>query len=132
MAKQDGKDQVFKFGAFTIPTGHLTSVEWPRARDEIDLTGAGTDDKEFAPSERSSTITVNCWDDVAETIRAALENSTAEATAYWYRQGNSSGKPVKSASAFVTNFSDPMPHNQGAALTITFRINGAVTNGTVA
>lgn len=133
MAKTgDGKDQAFIFGAFTIPAGHITSIEWPRTRDEIDLTGATQDDKEFIPSERSGTITINCWDDAAETIRAAFEADSAVATAQWFRQGNSSGKPKKSASAFVTNISDPMPHNQGAALTITLRITGATTHSTVA
>ena len=131
MAKFDGKDQVLKFGAFTVPAGHLTNVEWPRQRDEIDLTGAEQDDKEFAPSERSGTITVNCWDDAADTIRAAFEANTAAATAEWYRQGNTSGKPKRSATAFVTNISDPLPHNQGAALTVTLRVTGAVTNTTV-
>ncbi len=128
----DGKDQVFKMGAYTVPAGHLTNVEWPRSRDEIDLTGAEQDDKEFVPSERSSTITVNMWDDAADAIRAAFENTTAAATVEWYRQGNTTGKPKRSASAFVTNISDPLPHNQGAALTVTLRVSGAVTQSTVA
>jgi hypothetical protein len=128
----DGKDQVFKKGSYTVPAGHLTNVEWPRSRDEIELTGAEQDDKEFIPSERSSTITVNMWDDAADAIRAEFENNTAAATVEWYRQGNTTGKPKRSASAFVTNISDPLPHNQGAALTVTLRVTGAVTQSTVA
>ena len=50
MAKFDGKDMAFKFGSFTIPAGHLVSVDWPRSRGEIDVTGATQDDKEFLPS----------------------------------------------------------------------------------
>jgi len=133
MAKTgDGKEQVFKFGSFTVPAGHLTSVQWGRQRGEIDLTGAEQEDKEFIPSEREATIQIDCWDDADETIRAAFENTTAAATTEWYRQGNSSGKPKKSASAFVTSISDPLPHNQGAALTISLRVSGATTHSTVA
>jgi hypothetical protein len=131
MAKHDGKNIAFKFGAFTFPAGSLVSVDWPRTRDELEATGATQLDKEFYPSERSSTITVNAWDDVADTIRAAMEVSTAEATAEYWPQGNSSGKPKRSASAFVTSVSDPQTHNQMAAITITFRVNGAVTPSTV-
>ena len=131
MAKFDGKNQSFKFGSFTFPAGYLVSVDWPRQRDELDLTGATQNDKEFVPSERSSTITVNAWDDVAGTIRAAYENTTAEAAATYWPQGNTSGKPKRDAQAFVTNISDPLTHNQGAAITITLRVNGAVTPSTV-
>src|SRR5262245_9305691 len=88
MAKFDGKDMSFKFGSFTFPAGSLVSVEWPRQRDELDATGATQDDKEFFPSERSSTITINAWDDVADTIRAAFENTTAEAAATFWILGN--------------------------------------------
>lgn len=132
MAKYDGKDMAFIFGAFTFPAGTLVTVDWPRVRDELEATGATQDDKEFFPSERSSTITVNAWDDAAGTIRAAMEVTTAEATAQFFPQGNTSGKPKRSASAFVTNVSDPITHNQMAAITITFRVNGAVTSSTVA
>jgi hypothetical protein len=132
MAKYDGKDMAFIFGAFTFPAGTLVTVDWPRVRDELEATGATQDDKEYFPSERSSTITVNAWDDVAGTIRAAMEVTTAEATAQFFPQGNTSGKPKRSASAFVTQVSDPITHNQMAAITITFRVNGAVTPSTVA
>lgn len=131
MAKFDGKDQEFIFGAFTIPAGHITNIEWPRSRDEIDLTGATQDDKEFAPSERSGVVTINCWDDLADTIRDAFEATTGIQTGQWFRQGNTSGKPKRTSSMFVTNISDPLPHNQGAALTITLRVTGAVTNTTI-
>lgn len=131
MAKFDGKDIAFKFGSFTFPAGTLVSVDWPRSRDELDATGATQDDKEFFPSERSSTITVNAWDDVANTIRAAFEVTTAQAQADFWPQGNSSGKPLRTANAFVTNISDPVTHNQIAPITVTLRVNGAVTPSTV-
>jgi hypothetical protein len=132
MAKYDGKNMAFIFGAFTVPAGALVTVDWPRTRDELEATGATQLDKEFYPSERSSQITVNCWDDAAGTIRAAFENTTVEATAQFFPQGNTSGKPKRSASAFVTGVSDPITHNQIAAITITLRVNGAVTPSTVA
>lgn len=127
MAKYTGKSMAFKFGSFTFPAGTLISVDWPRTRDEIEATGATQDDKEFLISERSSTVTVNAWDDAAETIRAACEYDTAAATGEFYKQGNSSGKPKRAASMFVTSVSDPLTHNQAAPITISFRINGAVT-----
>jgi len=132
MAKFDGKDIAFKFGSFTFPAGALVTVDWPRQRDELDATGATQDDKEFFPSERSSTITINAWDDAAGTIRAAFENTTAEGAAEYWPQGNTSGKPKRAANAFVTNISDPITHNQMAAITITMRVNGAVTPSVVA
>jgi hypothetical protein len=132
MAKFDGKDIAFKFGAFTFPAGTLVTVDWPRTRGEIDVTGATQDDKEFLPSERESTITVNAWDDIANTIRAACENTTAEQLAEYWPQGNTSGKPKRAGNAFVTSVSDPVTHNVGAPITISFRVNGAVTASTVA
>lgn len=132
MAKYDGKDMAFIFGAFTFPAGALVSVDWPRTRDELDATGATQDDKEFFPSERSSVCTVNAWDDVAGTIRAACEVTTVEATGQFFPQGNTSGKPKRAASMFVTEVSDPVTHNQITPITIKFRINGAVTPSTVA
>lgn len=131
MAKFDGKDMAFKFGSFTFPAGTLISVDWPRQRGETDVTGATQLDKEFLKSERESTITVNAWDDIADTIRAAFENDTATATADFWKQGNTTGKPKRSASAFVTSVSDPITHNQGAPITITLRVTGAVTPSTV-
>lgn len=132
MAKYDGKDMVFKNGAFTFPANSLVSVEINEARDEIDVTGAGQDDKEFLPSERSGTISVNGWDDVANTIYAANDTDDAEATCEFYPQGNTSGKPKISASAFVTSRVRPVTHNAATPFTITYRINGAVTESTVA
>src|SRR5574343_449009 len=125
--KYDGKNMAFKFGSFTFPAGSLVTVDWPRTRDELEATGATQLDKEFYPSERSATITVNAWDDAAGTIRAAMEYTTAEATAEYWPQGATTGKPKRSASAFVTGVSDPVTHNQITAITISFRVNGAVT-----
>jgi hypothetical protein len=127
MAKYDGKNMAFKFGNFTFPAGSLISVDWPRSRAELDMTGATQLDKEFLPSERESTITVNAWDDVAETIRTAMEVTTAAATAEFYKQGNTTGKPKRTATAFVTSVSDPLTHNAGAPITIVLRVDGAVT-----
>jgi len=131
MAKFDGKDMSFKFGSFTFAAGSLTSVDWPRSRSEYDATGATQDDKEFFPGERESTITINAWDDVADTIRAAFETTTTEQTCTFWIQGNSSGKPKRDANGFVTNISDPVTHNAMVPITITIRINGAVTPSTV-
>lgn len=131
MAKYDGKLEEFDFGAFTIPTGYITSVDWPLVRDMIEATGAGQLDKEKFPMERSSTITINGWDDAAGTIRAAFRNDTAEAEAVWYPQGNVSTKPTITADAFVTNFNAPATHNQIVPFTITLEVNGAVADGTV-
>ena len=131
MAKFDGKNMAFKFGAFTFPAGSLVTVDWPRTRDELEATGATQLDKEYFPSERSATITINAWDDAAGTIRAAMEATTAEATAEYWPQGNTTGKPKRTASAFVTGISDPVTHNQIAAITINLRVNGAVTPSVV-
>lgn len=132
MAKYDGKDMVFKNGAFSFPSGTLISVDWPEQRDEIDVTGAGQDDKEFLPSERSATVTVNAWDDAAMTIHDANDPDDDAATLEFFPQGNTTGKPKKSASAFVTSRSRPVTHNQGVAITITYRVTGAITDSTVA
>lgn len=131
MAKFDGKDISFKFGSFTFAAGSLVSVDWPRSRDELDATGATQDDKEFFPSERSSQVTINAWDDVADTIRAAFEYTTAEQTGDFWILGNTSGKPKRSASMFVTSISDPVTHNAMVPITIQLRVNGAVTPSTV-
>ena len=132
MTKYDGKDQSFKFGSFTIPSGHLVSIDWPEQRDELDVTGAGQDDKEFLPSEMSSNVTINVWADTALTIADAFKVSTATQTGEFYEQGNTTGKPKKSASMFVTSRSKPVVHNQGVAMTVTLRITGAITESTVA
>lgn len=132
MAKHDGNDIAFIFGAFTFPAGSLVSVDFPRMRGEYEATGATQDDQEYFPGKRSSTVTVNAWDDVADTIRAACENTTAEATGQYFPQGNTTGKPKRSASMFVTNISDPGNHDAMTPITITFRVNGAVTASTVA
>ena len=132
MAKYDGKDMAFKNGSYTFPAGTLVSVDWGEQRDELDVTGATQDDKEFLPSERSSQVTVNAWDDAAGAIYTANETSDDAATLDFFPQGNTTGKPKKSASGFVTARSRPVTHNQGVAITITYRITGAVTESTVA
>ncbi len=132
MTKYDGKDMVFKNGAFSFPSGALVSVDWQEQRDELDVTGASQDDKEFLPSERSGQVTVNAWDDAANTIFAANETSDDSATLEFYPQGNTTGKPKISATGFVTSRSRPVTHNQAAAITITYRITGATTYSTVA
>jgi hypothetical protein len=132
MTKYDGKSMAFKNGSFTFPSGSLTSVDWAETRDEIDVTGVSQEDKEFLPSERSSVVTVNAWDDSEGTIYDACETVDDAATIEFYPQGNTSGKPKKSASAFVTGRSRPVTHNQGVPITITFRVTGAVTESDVA
>lgn len=132
MAKYTGKSMEFKFGTFTIPSGHLTKVEIPRTRDEHEATGAGQLDKEFFPMERSATITVEGWEDAAGTIRTALEYSTSEATFTFFPQGNTSGKPTVTGSAFITQYTSGVTHNQVVPFSVTFRVNGAITFGTVA
>ena len=130
--KYDGKDIAFKFGALTIPATHLISVDWPRSRAELDVTGATQDDKEFLDSERESTITVNCWDDLAQTIRAAVLVTTVPTTADYWPQGNTTGKPKRSAAlAFTTSVSDPATHNAAVPITFTLRVDGAITETTV-
>lgn len=132
MTKYDGKDQAFKFGSFTIPAGSIVSVDWPEQRDELDVTGATQDDKEFLQSEMSSTVTLNVWADAALTIADAFKVSLASATGDFWEQGNTTGKPKKSATMFVTSRSKPVVHNQGVAMTITLRVTGAITESTVA
>ena len=131
MAKYTGKSMALTFGAFTFASGTLTSVEFPRSRSEVEATGAGQTDKEFLPMEREATCTINAWDDAAGTIRTALEVTTAEASLIFYPQGNTSTKPSKTANAFVTSITEPVTHNAPVPITITLRINGAVTHGTV-
>jgi len=131
MAKFDGKDMAFKFGSFTVPAGYLVSVDWPEQQDEIDVTGATQDDKEFLPSERSSTVTLNMWADAAMTIADAFKTTLGSQTGDFWEQGNTTGKPKKSASMFVTSRSKPIVHNQGTAMTVTLRITGTITESTV-
>lgn len=131
MAKYTGKSMSFKFGALTIPSGDLISVDWPQVRDELEATGATQLDKEYFPSERSSTITINFWDAAAGTNRSPFLTTTAEGAVEFFPQGNTSGKPKLTANAFVTNLSAPLTHNQVAAVTVTLRVNGATTETTV-
>lgn len=131
MAKYDGKDMTLTFGGSAVAANTLVSVDFPETRDELDVTGAGQDDKEFLPSERSATITINMWDDAAETNYDLFPIGGAAATLLFYPQGNTTGKPSKSASAFVTSRTRPVQHNQAVALTVTLRVSGAVTEGTV-
>lgn len=131
--KYDGKNASLKFGSFTIPAGHLISVDFTRSRAELDVTGATQIDKEFLTSERESTCTVSCWDDILQTIRAPFLVTTVPATLDYWPQGNTSGKPKRSAAlAFVTNVSDPLTHNAAGVITITLRIDEAITETTVA
>lgn len=130
--KYDGKDAALKFGSLTIPATHLIGVDWPRSRAELDVTGATQDDKEFLDSERQSTCTVNCWDDLAQTIRAAVLVTTVPTTLDYWAQGNTTGKPKRSAAlAFTTSVSDALVHNAAVPITFTLRIDGAITETTV-
>ncbi len=131
MTKYIANNIAFVWNGFTVPAGALISVDWPKVRDTEDVSGATQDDKEFLTKKRSSTVTVSMWDDVANTIRAAFPHTGAFATGDFYVQGNSSGKPKRSASMAVTNISDPMSHDTGAPITVTFQISGAVTESTV-
>lgn len=133
MAKYTGKNLAVKVGSTTITSGHLISVELPYSRGEVELTGAGQSDKEFAPMEREATCTINVWDDDTGTIRALFDiTASTPTTVYIYPQGATSGKPVISASMFVTGKPVSVTHNQGVATTYTLRVTGAITEGTVA
>lgn len=130
--KYDGKDAALKFGSLTVPAGHLIGVDWPRSRAELDVTGATQDDKEWLDSERESTCTVNCWDDIAGTIRAAFLVTGVPTTLDYWPQGNTSGKPKRSAAlAFVTSCTDPLVHNAAVPFTAVLRIDEAITETTV-
>jgi len=130
--KYDGKNMAFKFSAFTFPAGHLTSVDWGRSKDVNNVTGATQIDKEYIASERDSTITVNAWDDIAQTIRVANLITLAENTVDYWPQGNTTGKPKRSAAlAIITGVSDPLVHNAPGPITITYQVSGAITETTV-
>lgn len=133
MAKYDGKNMYFKYNAFVFPSGSLVSVEFPDTRDELDVTGAGQLDKEFLPSESSYTVTISAWDDVANTIYAGFPNKDPERAIEFAPQGITSGKPKKTATAFITSRNrGPVTHNQGVPFTVTLRVNGAITDTTYA
>ena|SRR5690348_10563268 len=132
MTKYISNNIAFVWNGFTVPAGALIGVDWPKVRDVEDVSGATQDDKEFLTKKRSSTVTVSMWDDVANTIRAAMPNTGAFATGDYYPQGNTTGKPKRSASMAVVNVSDPANHDAGAPITVSFQVSGAVTESTVA
>lgn len=61
----------------------------------------------------------------------AFKTTLGSQTGDFWEQGNTTGKPKKSASMFVTSRSKPVVHNQGTAMTVTLRITGTITESTV-
>lgn len=132
MTKYDGKLMELTFDGDAMASNTLVSVDIPESRDELDVTGAGQTDKEFLPSTQSATVTINAWDDVAGVNHDLFAPDSATATLVFYPQGNTTGKPKKTMSAFVTSRARPVNHNQAAALTVTLRVTNGITDGTVA
>lgn len=129
MAKYTGNDIAVTFGGTSI--SNITSVDIQESRGEYDGTAAGQSDAEYLAGKRNYTVTINFLDDSAEAGFQAFDPTAAEATLVIYPQGNSTGKPSRTMTAFVTARNRPLNHDGLTNVTVQLRVNGAITDATV-
>ena len=130
MAKYTGKDMVIKFGTVSV-AGQGRSFEITQSADEVDVTTYGSTDKEFITGFVDRSATLEILDDSAsQTVKNAFAPGST-GSLVWYPQGTTAGKPYGSiGTAVVTGADQSYPYDDAVLVSVTMRLNGAVTAGT--
>lgn len=122
MAKYDGNDMALFFKGVRI--ANLIDVDIPENLSEYDASNAGEEYMDFVPGKTDATVTANFNDDTDEAAYDVCKPGNAEGSLVFYPQGYTSGKPVRTATAFVTSRNRPEAHNNVVVTTVSFRIRG--------
>ncbi|RUM40207.1 MAG: hypothetical protein DSY80_10615 [Desulfocapsa sp.] len=130
MIKYVGDNMEFTVGGTSVVC--LTAVSRSSKMAVLDSTCVSEDDETSLPSKKSDEYTVNFLDATDEaSIDLFARQSTALACVF-YPQGNSSGKPSETFSAYVTGKPREVNHKKVTAVSVTLKVTGGVTKGTVA
>lgn len=132
MAKYSGKDLEVTYDGTAIE-GYAQELNVPESQPAIETTSFGEADETYIASAvtgRKASLTA-LDDSTPANLHDVCVPGTS-ATLEWYPQGNSTGKPKKSAEAIVTDRNITYPVKDTVKLTVEFQLTGAVTESTVA
>ncbi len=128
MAKYSGNSLSVTIDAVAL--AGLISCEINESGATYDTTVVGENAETHIPGKTSAQGTINLLDDDAEAAYDACVPGDS-ATIVVYPQGNSGGKPKRTFTATFTGRQRPVSHNAATPLTISFTVNGAITDGSV-
>ncbi len=128
MAKYSGNALSVKVGAVTL--ANVVSCEINESAATYDTTVVGENAETHIPGKTSAQGTINLLDDGAEADFDACVPGTSYAFEV-YPQGNSPTKPKRAFTATITGRQRPVSHNAATPVTISFTVNGAITDSTV-
>ena len=113
-----------------VPVTGLVSVEINEGAATYDTTVVGESAETHLPGKTNGQGTINLLDETDGTIFSRCVPGNWE-TMEFYPQGNSSGKPKRSFLATYTGRQRPVSHNAATPITVTFQINGTITDTVV-
>ena len=128
MTKYTGNAMTMKVGATTL--AGVQSVEINEGAATYDTTVVGESAETHLPGKTNGQCTLNLLDGADGTIFSYFVPGTSRSVVF-YPQGNASGKPKRTFMATVTGRQRPVSHNAATPITVTFQINGAITDTVV-
>ena len=108
----------------------IVSVEINEGAATYDTTVVGESAETHLPGKTNGQCTLNLLDGADGTIFSYFVPGTSRSVVF-YPQGNASGKPKRTFMATVTGRQRPVSHNAATPITVTFQINGAITDTVV-
>lgn len=130
MGKYTGKDMVVKFGTWSV-AGYGRNLEVSQSADEVDVTAYGSSAHEYIAGMLDRSATLEVLDDAtAAGLRNAMVPGSSSSLT-WFPIGTGSGDPKFSVgTAVVTEANLQYPYDDAVLMNVTFRLSGAVTEGT--
>jgi hypothetical protein len=138
MAASVSQDVQFKFGTFAVPgtptdrSTYFSSVTFPRAADEVDVTAYGNDgNRSFLPGLKGAEFNSEGFYDatIGAHIDAIYDGQTVVDFEYG-PLGDANGMPKYEGTMFCKAFEPGRAVGEANGFTATWRITGAVTLGT--
>lgn len=130
MTKYTGDLLFIKFGTLDI-SGQGRTFEVSQSADEIEVTTYASTDKEFIVGMADRSASMEILDDDSSSLVRVSTRIGSASSMVWGPQGTANGKPKFTVgTAVVREQNLSYPYDDAVLLSLTFRLSGAVTEGT--
>jgi hypothetical protein len=127
MASVHGKDHYWSVGTKDL-SQFIKTHNFEHKSDVHDISGCGTDDKNFRGGQREGSFTMGGWYDTSETTGPAYLALQVGATLAFDRRvdGTGSGKPKQTGNVVVEKYVESGKNDDIVQWTADFRVAGTI------
>lgn len=138
MAFQHGKISVFKIdnsgGTLTDISAYCNNVDFPRDKDNPEVTTFGNDDRKYVTGLRGATISITgFWDATLDGVLGplmAITSGTEELSFEYGPAGSATGSVKYSGECLIGNYTQTGPVDGPVSFSADFTITASVSRGT--